>query len=113
MGPDRGPPHPLDFIRRCLRERRVLWTHHVNMRLGQRAITRAMVLDATDSYEIIEVYPDAHFLPGYLLLGWVGADALHIVVAVDNEGDSVRIVTAYRPDPALWEADLKTRRKRP
>jgi hypothetical protein len=110
MGADRGPPHPLDFIRRCPRTRRVLWTHHVNMRLGRRAITRAMVLDATDRYEIVEAYPDAHFMPSYLLLGRTGTDALHIVVAVDHESDTVRIVTAYRPNPARWESDLKTRR---
>jgi hypothetical protein len=111
MGADRAPSDPLGFIRRCLRERRVLWTHHVNMRLGERAITRAMVLQATDSYEIVEAYPDTRFLPAYLLLGWAGADALHVVVAADVEGDTVRIVTAYRPDPAQWEDDLKTRRQ--
>ena len=111
MGADRAPSDPLRFIRRCLRERRVLWTHHVNMRLGERAITRAMVLQATDRYEIVEAYPDTRFLPAYLLLGWAGTDALHVVVAADVEGDTVRIVTAYRPDPAQWEEDLKTRRQ--
>ncbi|HEX9842240.1 MAG TPA: DUF4258 domain-containing protein [bacterium] len=111
MGADRAPSDPLGFIRRCLRERRVLWTHHVNMRLGERAITRAMVLQATDRYEIVEAYPDTRFLPAYLLLGRAGADALHVVMAVDVEGDTVRIVTAYRPDPAQWEDDLKTRRQ--
>ena len=111
MGTDRVPADPLGSIRRCLRERRVLWTHHVNLRLGPRAIMRAMVLQATDSYEIIEAYPDARFLPSYLLLGRAGSEALHVVVALDEEGDTVRIVTVYRPDPAQWKDDLKTRRK--
>jgi hypothetical protein len=111
MGAEREPTDSLDFIRHCLRTRRVLWTHHVNMRLGQRAITRGMVLQATDSFEIIETYPDVRSLPSCLLLGRAGTDALHVVVALDIEGDTVRILTAYRPDPAQWEDDLKTRRK--
>jgi hypothetical protein len=30
--------------------------------------------------------------------------------AVDVEGNNVRVVTAYRPDPGEWGPDLKTRR---
>ncbi len=111
MAADRAPTDPLEFIRRCLRERRVLWTHHINMRLGERAITRAMVLQATETCEIVEAYPDTRSLPAYLLLGWAGTDALHVLAAVDVGGDNVRIVTAYRPDPERWEDDLKTRRE--
>ena len=33
-----------------------------------------------------------------------------VLVAVDVEGDSIRIVTAYRPDVEDWLDDLKTRR---
>ncbi len=110
MTVERGPADPLGFIQQCLHGRRVLWTYHVNMRLGERAITRAMVLQATESYEIIESYPESRVLPSYLLLGRAGSEPLHVVVAVDEEGNTVRIVTAYRPDPDQWEPDLKTRR---
>jgi len=34
----------------------------------------------------------------------------HVLFAVDLEGNNVRIVTAYYPDPIRWEADMKTRR---
>ena len=34
----------------------------------------------------------------------------HVQFALDVEGDNVRVVTVYRPDPVEWEADLKTRR---
>jgi hypothetical protein len=32
------------------------------------------------------------------------------LVAVDVEGDNVRVATAYRPDAGEWRDDLKTRR---
>jgi hypothetical protein len=40
------------------------------------------------------------------------AGPIHVLVAADIEGDNVRIITAYRPDPSEWEADLRTRRKK-
>jgi hypothetical protein len=41
------------------------------------------------------------------------ADAnFHALFAVDVEGDNVRIVTAYHPDPNEWETDMRTRRTR-
>jgi len=43
------PDDPLTFIRQCVRNRRVLWTYHVNMRLHGRYITRHEILEAVDS----------------------------------------------------------------
>jgi hypothetical protein len=41
----------------------------------------------------------------------LGADAFHVVVAVDVAGDNIRIVTACRPEAGEWLDDMKTRRK--
>jgi hypothetical protein len=103
------PDDPLLFIRRCVRERKIYWTYHVNMRLAGRFLTRDELLNAVDSYEIIESYPGDKYLPSYLVLA---ATSSHVQFATDVEGDNVRIVTAYRPDPNEWESDLKTRRSK-
>ena len=100
------PDDPLAFIQRCIRERKIHWTYHVNMRLAGRYLTRDEILDAVNSYEIIESYPEDKYLPSYLVLA---ASSFHIQFAADVEGDNVRVVTAYRPDPNEWESDLKTR----
>jgi hypothetical protein len=34
-----------------------------------------------------------------------------VLFATDVEGDNVRVVTAYRPDAAEWNDDLKSRRQ--
>lgn len=104
------PADPLRFIQECVRNRRVLWTYHVNMRLRGRFIRREAVLDAVESYEIIEAYPEDKYLPSYLVLGRLAGEAFHVLFAADLEGGNVRVVTAYRPSEGEWEEDWKTRR---
>jgi hypothetical protein len=104
------PEDPLRFIQDCIRHRRVLWTYHVNMRLAARFIPREVILTAVDTYELVEAYPDDKYLPSYLVLARPHSDAIHVLFAADIEGNSVRVVTSYRPDPQEWAPDLKTRR---
>src|SRR4051794_25781232 len=99
--------NPLEFIRRCVRERKLFWTYHVNMRLERRHITRDEILSAVDAYAVIESYPDDKYLPSYL----VASREFHVLFAVDAEGDNVRVVTAYRPDPEEWEPPDFTHRR--
>jgi len=82
----------------------------VSLRLTGRFVPRQTILDAVDSYEIVESYPDDKYLPSYLVLARPTGDAIHVLFATDGEGDNVRVVTAYRPSPDEWEDDLKTRR---
>ena len=63
------PDDPISFIRNCLRGGRILWTYHVNMRLGGRFIARETIIAAAESYEIVEAYPEDKYIPSYLLLG--------------------------------------------
>lgn len=105
------PDDALSFIRDCVLGRRILWTYHVNIRLGQRFIARETIIQAADTYEIVETYPEDKYFPSYLLLGRAGDDAFHVLFGADVAGQNVRIVTAYYPSPEEWEADLKTRRR--
>ena len=82
----------------------------MNMRLAGRFIPRETILAAVASYELVEAYPEDKYLPSYLLLARHGADAFHVLFAADVEGDNVRVVTSYRPDPGEWQPDLKARR---
>lgn len=104
------PTDPLAFIRECLREGRILWTYHVNMRLGQRFIARDTIVGTSESYEIVEEYPDDKYFPSYLILAQRQSAGFHVLLGVDVPGHNVRVVTAYYPDLEEWEVDLKTRR---
>lgn len=103
------PTDALAFIQRCVQERKVYWTYHVNMRLPGRYLSRDELLGATESYEIIESYPEDKF-PSYLVWATSGGGPFHVLFAADVDGDNVRIVTAYRPNTDEWESDLKSRK---
>ena len=82
----------------------------MNMRLTGRFISREAILAAVATYQLVEAYPDETYLPTYLILARYGSQAFHVLFATDVEGDNVRVVASYRPDPGEWEADLKARR---
>jgi hypothetical protein len=104
----RIPEDPLGFIQRCVRSQKLYWTYHVNMRLASRFVTRDEILSAVGSYLIVEEYAEDKYLPSYLILG----GGCHVLFAIDTEDDNVRIVTAYRPDPAEWEPGFVRRKRR-
>lgn len=88
----------------------IRWTGHVLKRLLQRGISQASVVQAVLSGEIIEQYPDDYPFPSCLLLGNTATGtALHVVCG--QGPDEVWMITAYCPDSAEWEDDLKTRKK--
>ncbi|HSN23059.1 MAG TPA: DUF4258 domain-containing protein, partial [Methylomicrobium sp.] len=80
------PDDPLEFIRRCVRQGKVFWTYHVNMRLRGRFITRQAILHAHEHYEIIEEYQKDKYLPIYLVHSQYQGDIFHILFALDLEG---------------------------
>jgi hypothetical protein len=81
------------------------------MRMKGRYIPREIILASYSRYEVIEEYPADKYLPSYLIYSEYQGEEVHILFAIDTEGDNVRIITAYRPSPAEWEEDLKTRRR--
>jgi hypothetical protein len=60
------------------------------------------------SGEIIEDYPEHHYGPCCLILGYTrDGKALHLVCSCRSVVD---IITVYEPDLSEWEPDLRTRR---
>ncbi|MGH8591131.1 MAG: DUF4258 domain-containing protein, partial [Gammaproteobacteria bacterium] len=72
---------------RCVRELRIFWTYHVNIRLAQRYIARQAILDAVDGHELVEAYPQDKYLPSYLVLAKHAGSAFRVLFAIDVEGE--------------------------
>jgi hypothetical protein len=89
---------------------KLVFSGHALGRMFQRAIRPDEVRAVVESGEAIEHYPDDVPFPSQLLLGWVEGRPLHVVVAVDAVTGTAHIVTAYVPDPSLWEPDCRRRR---
>ena len=104
------PNNPLEFIKKCVKERKIRWTYHVNMRMKDRFIPRQFIVDSTDNYEIIEEYPKDKHLPSYLIYSQYQNQVFHILFAADVKEDNIRIITAYYPSADEWKENLKTRR---
>ncbi len=103
----------LKFIQDCVRHGRVFWTYHVNMRLRQREIDRLMVRDSVDTYEVIERYTQSEasrYLPSCLVRAECHTEPIHILFALDRDGNNVRVITVYRPDPQRWEDNYRRRK---
>jgi hypothetical protein len=91
---------------------KLVYRVHAVRRMLQRQIDEAAIRHVLKSGEVIARYPKDKPYPSRLLLGWVESLPLH-VLAVDNiEDGEVIIITVYQPDPVLWSADFRTRRKR-
>ncbi len=106
----RIPLDPLKYIRRCIKERKIFWTYHVNMRLKGRFISRKEILESVSHFEIIEEYPDDKYFPSYLVYSWNKGDIFHILFAIDVIENNIRVITAYHPDSQEWNENFKKRR---
>jgi hypothetical protein len=86
------------------------FTGHALRRMFERELDRDGVASVVRGGEVIARYPDDRPFPSQLLLGFVDSGAVHVVVAQDPASGACFVVTAYRPDPAVWTPDFKTRR---
>ena len=80
------------------------------MRLQERRLNGEVLSRAVATLEIIETYTDDKYLPSFLLRGEVSEFVFPALVATDMEGDHVRVVTMYLPDPELWDEGRRFRR---
>jgi uncharacterized protein DUF4258 len=109
--PIEPPRDPLTFIKECMEGRQIFWTYHVNMRLRRRSITREVILNAIDSFEVIEEYPDDKYLPSYLIRAESNGLVFHVHVATDMNTGNIKVVTVYIPDFSEWEESFRIRRR--
>lgn len=91
----------------CIENIRV--TLHAAKRLEQRGISIENVIAGISTGEIIEEYPTDYPFPSCLILGIANDKPIHIVASTD--GESIWLITSYRPDIGSWEKDFKTRKE--
>lgn len=80
--------------------------------MSKWSIDEEDVQTVVDTGEVIEKYPNALPLPCELMIGKTKGRYIHVVVARLEATKRAIIITSYIPDPAKWEPDLRTRRKK-
>ena len=89
---------------------RVIYTDHAIDGLRKRRISRSQVQVVLDLGEVIEHYPNDYPYPSDLILGFIESVPLHVVAARNSHESLLIVVTAYEPDPDLWDEDFVRRR---
>jgi len=77
----------------------------------ERNISRDDVIKVIGSGEVIRTYDDDLPFPSRLILGWKGNRPLHVVAADTDTDEGTIIITAYEPDPTIWNADFRTKQE--
>ena len=88
----------------------IFFSRHAITRMFERSISRHEVQEVLQTGETVEDYPNDKPFPSCLMLGFIENRPLHVVVAVEDSTKTCYIITAYDPDPLLWESDFRTRR---
>lgn len=102
----------IETLRTMNQPEHIAITEHARLRLFERGITVKDIMSGIESGEIIKQYEDDKPLPSCLLLG-KDASGQHIHVVVSHDDEFIYLITAYYPDPNVWEVNLKKRKERP
>jgi hypothetical protein len=102
----------LEKIRKLICQGKYEWRKHILIRLAERNVSQKTVIEVVLKGEIIEKYPNSYPFPSCLILGWFEGKPYHVVVSLDEQTESVYLITVYQPSLDNFEQDYKTRRKR-
>jgi len=85
------------------------YSNHAIAQMFKRGISADEVEESIKNGKKIKDYPDDKPYPSCLILYFVKRKPVHVVVSQDISSGICFIITAYSPDPALWDADFKNK----
>lgn len=89
---------------------KLIYTGHALRQMFERQIGTDAVRHVVEHGQTIAEYPDDEPHPSRLLLAFVNDRPIHVVLGYDRPQRIGYIVTAYVPDPDIWQSDFKQRR---
>jgi hypothetical protein len=85
---------------------------HAVRRMFERGISDEDVRQVLAMGEVIAGYPTDLPYPSRLVSGVREGRPLHVVAADNTAEDETIVITAYEPDPGLWEPGFRERKPR-
>lgn len=90
---------------------RISWSLHAVKKLRVEELRKKEIEDSLKECIIIEDYiMEGRPLPCCLVLGFVGSNPVHAVIAIDKDFDRIFVITVYKPSSERWKNDWKTRK---
>ncbi|WP_349257027.1 DUF4258 domain-containing protein [Salinisphaera sp.] len=86
-----------------------IFSRHAIARMFERSLTPAHVRAVIRDGEVVADYASDRPHPSRLLLSYIEGRPVHVVVAKDEQAGTCIVVTAYEPDPALWDETFTRR----
>lgn len=107
------PQTTFSTVCELIAQKKVFGSAHALARCAARGILLTEVISGTLSGLPIEDYPDYHAGPAVLVLSYDSFGLpVHAVWGLEKgTREPAILVTAYRPDPADWDPDLRTRKR--
>jgi hypothetical protein len=104
----------LDRIRELVSAGQYRVSGHAYEKLEKHDILPTVIMNRLKNAIVVENYPDANRGPTILVLVRDGdGSPIHAVWGIPKQVPDIAVmITAYRPDPALWTSDFLTRTKR-
>lgn len=99
----------IDEIRRRIARGDFEFSQHAVDQAIIRHISVWELREAIVGGEVIEVYPEDKYGPSCLILGMTKMDRPIHIQCSDPSRPTVKIITVYEPDPAIW-IEFKVRR---
>ena len=92
---------------------KILWSLHAVKKLREEGLKKKFVEESLKACDLVEDYQtEGRPLPDCLVLGFIGNEPVHIVVAIDVDFDRILLVTVYRPLAGRWEDGWKIRKRK-
>lgn len=98
--------------RQSSRADKIYWSRYATAELVNDDLSRTDVEGGLEAALVIEDYANVHRpLPDCLIMTTIAnGDPIHAVIAIDQDGDRIFVVTVYRPSEERWHDDWRTRK---
>ena len=100
----------IEQLRQKFASGQVEYSLHAVRQMVVRNITPEEVAQSVLAGEVIEDYPHDKYGPSCLLFGRTARQRPLHVQCTHPSRPLVKVITAYEPDPAEWDATLKLRK---
>jgi hypothetical protein len=85
----------------------IFFSDYARKRMFERRVHVAEVVAVLRGEDVVEDYGDGR----YVVLGWIGSRALHVVAEDDAIAQATTVVTVYEPDSANWKSGYRERKR--
>ncbi|MCA1917592.1 DUF4258 domain-containing protein [Methanospirillum hungatei] len=83
--------------------KKFITTIHAYQKMMERSILKEDVVKCIKDGTIIRTYNDSKPFPAYLVSHVCKNRTIHVTYAINEPEETIVIITAYEPDPALWD----------